>query len=474
MAPVAAKFKRIDFYKKLPSDFVEGTLAGAWISMLAAVLIGMLLLLELSSFMALQKDEELVIDNSPEGDLLKISFNISFPYVTCELATVDVSDALGKKRMNLTKTIHKTPVDANLVRQGWTEQEKARIQPKYDRDYAWWQHVDISTPLDKKEFAATLHRYPLVVVNFYAPWCPFCRRMEPSWEAATQAVHDKYPEESDGRIRFAKVDCTKEQQLCKDHFVTAFPSIRVFRKAHDDVMVNGQHTHEAYTGDRTKEAFEQFADSLVPSAGQPQLKHAQLKSAPKASGCNVAGFVLVKKVPGSIHFMDHADFFSFGLTGIDLTHTIHWFYFGARPSPNGYYQLQRLHPMGLHPDWLDKLKGRTFSSESLEHTHEHYLKVVRTTVEPLNGRHPGVHYDAYEYLANHHSYKRDEHPTVKITYNLSPLQVVVRELPKAWYKFLTTTCAVVGGVFTVAGILDSILHTGLSAVKKKVEIGKFT
>lgn len=42
-----------------------------------------------------------------------------------------------QKRMNLTKTIHKTPVDANLVRQGWTEQEKARIQPKYDRDYTW-------------------------------------------------------------------------------------------------------------------------------------------------------------------------------------------------------------------------------------------------------------------------------------------------------------------------------------------------
>lgn len=39
--------------------------------------------------------------------------------------------------MNLTKTIHKTPVDSNLVRQGWTEQEKARIQPKYDRDYQW-------------------------------------------------------------------------------------------------------------------------------------------------------------------------------------------------------------------------------------------------------------------------------------------------------------------------------------------------
>lgn len=68
-----------------------------------------------------------------------------------------------------------------------------------------WQHVDITKPLDKKDFGAVLHRYPLVVVNFYAPWCPFCRRMEPSWEAATQTVHDKYPEETDGRIRFAKV-----------------------------------------------------------------------------------------------------------------------------------------------------------------------------------------------------------------------------------------------------------------------------
>jgi hypothetical protein len=53
--------------------------------------------------------------------------------------------------------------------------------------------------------------------------------------------------------------------------------------------LQGQHTHEAYTGDRTKEAFETFADSLVPTAGQPEVKHVDLKSAPRASGCNVAG-----------------------------------------------------------------------------------------------------------------------------------------------------------------------------------------
>ena len=51
------------------------------------------------------------------------------------------------------------------------------------------------------------------------------------------------------------------------------------------------------------------------------------------------------------------------------------------------------------------------------------------------------------------------------------MQVLVKELPKQWYHFLTTLCAIVGGVFTVCGILDSI---SFSAVKmmKKVELGK--
>ncbi len=46
-----------------------------------------------------------------------------------------------------------------------------------------------------------------VVVNFYAPWCPWCQRLEPTWEAVTQEVHQKYPD-ADGRIRFAKARAT--------------------------------------------------------------------------------------------------------------------------------------------------------------------------------------------------------------------------------------------------------------------------
>ena len=49
----------------------------------------------------------------------------------------------------------------------------------------------------------------------------------------------------------------------------------------------------------------------------------------------------------------------------------------------------------------------------------------------------------------------------QFSYALSPVQIIVAEQRRAWYHFVTTTCAVVGGVFTVAGILDGIFHTSV-------------
>ena len=58
-----------------------------------------------------------------------------------------------------------------------------------------------------------------------------------------------------------------------------------------------------------------------------------------------------------------------------MTHVVHGFYFGTRPTPRKYYELKKLHPLGLNPEWLDKLHGQEFFSEHTQHTHEHYLQV---------------------------------------------------------------------------------------------------
>jgi hypothetical protein len=60
---------------------------------------------------------------------------------------------------------------------------------------------------------------------------------------------------------------------------------------------------------------------------------------------------------------------------MNMTHVVHGFYFGTRPTPRKYYELKKLHPLGLNPEWLDKLHGQEFFSEHTQHTHEHYLQV---------------------------------------------------------------------------------------------------
>jgi hypothetical protein len=50
------------------------------------------------------------------------------------------------------------------------------------------------------------------------------------------------------------------------------------------------------------------------------------------------------------------------------------------------------------------------------------LQVVLTTIEPRGGRR-GSAYDAYEYIANSHTYLSDNQPTAKFSYKLSAVQV---------------------------------------------------
>ena len=47
-----------------------------------------------------------------------------------------------------------------------------------------------------------------------------------------------------------------------------------------------------------------------------------------------------------------------------------------------------------------------------------------------------------------------------------------KEYRKPFSHFLTDLCAIVGGVFTVAGIIDTLLYNAEKNFKAKMEIGK--
>ena len=52
----------------------------------------------------------------------------------------------------------------------------------------------------------------------------------------------------------------------------------------------------------------------------------------------------------------------------------------------------------------------------------------------------------------------DKLPAVFFHYELSPIMVKLQQERRALGPFLTGLCAIVGGVFTVAGMIDKTLH----------------
>jgi hypothetical protein len=50
--------------------------------------------------------------------------------------------------------------------------------------------------------------------------------------------------------------------------------------------------------------------------------------------------------------------------------------------------------------------------------------------------------------------------------------VIYAESRKSFTSFLTGVCAIVGGVLTLAGLLDTFFYSAEHVLKRKVELGK--
>ncbi|CAI5461138.1 unnamed protein product [Closterium sp. Yama58-4] len=485
-----AKLKAIDFYRKIPRDLTEASFSGASLSIVAATTMIFLFIAELNSFLKVSTTTQVIVDQSQNGELLRINFNFSFPALSCEFASVDVTDVLGTARYNLSKTVRKYPIDAagNWVgpehhpdplpvpeKHGEDSNETTEeVHQKMAED--GHEYVG-SLVLNKDNFDHFAHEYQILVVNFFAPWCPWCQRLEPAWEKAATVLNRKYHPDYDGRIRFAKIDCTIYQDVCRDNHIQGFPSIRIFRKGMDLRMhgEHGEHDHESYYGERDAESLVAFAESLVPSAtvGRPTAaedSHQHVKRrAPKSGGCNIEGFVLVKKVPGNLMITAHSTAHSFDAATMNMTHSIHRFSFGRQLTRRKQELVARLRPYVPAP--VGRLEGHSFHSNHDNVTHEHFMQIVLTEVHPLGVSRKDSSLHSYDYTAHSHTLQAPTVPVSRFHYELSPMQVLIVETRRPFFHFITNLCAIIGGVFTVAGIIDGMFHNALSMLKK-VELGK--
>jgi len=73
------------------------------------------------------------------------------------------------------------------------------------------------------DFEQTVNPENLILVEFYAPWCGHCKALAPQYDEASLILKDK-------GITLAKVDCVDQADLCQQHGVSGYPTLKIFRK----------------------------------------------------------------------------------------------------------------------------------------------------------------------------------------------------------------------------------------------------
>lgn len=82
----------------------------------------------------------------------------------------------------------------------------------------------------------------------FAPWCGHCKALAPEYEEAATTLKEK-------NIALAKIDCTEEADLCKEHGVEGYPTLKVFRGLDSVTPYSGQRKAPAIVSYMTKQSM---------------------------------------------------------------------------------------------------------------------------------------------------------------------------------------------------------------------------
>ncbi|EFJ50127.1 hypothetical protein VOLCADRAFT_80399 [Volvox carteri f. nagariensis] len=188
-------------------------------------------------------------------------------------------------------------------------------------------------------------------------------------------------------------------------------------------------------------------------------------------GCHMWGMLEVNKVAGNFHFapgrsyqqgsMHVHDIAPFGDAVIDFRHTVNKLSFGA-PYP------------GMKNP-LDNAKAG-YKSAAATGMYQYFLKVVPTSYTGIDNKTLAT--NQFSVTENFRESSQGGAgktlPGVFFFYDLSPIKVRIVEHSSSFLSFLTSVCAIVGGVFTVSGIVDAFIYTSTRLIRKKMELGKFS
>lgn len=428
----------------------------------------------LSETMAFAKSKiatSITVDENREPQI-RLNFNITMMDLHCDFVSVDVWDALGTNRQNVTKNVDKWQIDAEGQRRifgGRNREAREVVHDEHDRTLEEMHAEDgvHAVELTEGNFDEFMQANDMAFVDMFAPWCVWCQRLAPTWEKFAQEV-----KKENMPIGVGKIDCMAQANLCRKQKVMAFPTLRWFQA--------GEPVTPDYKMDRTVDALVGFAKRKLEmderykkwqeTAGEGSDEEKKRKlfqnSRPEHPGCQVSGHLMVNRVPGNFHIEAKSKNHNLNAAMTNLTHRVNHLSFGDPIDEKSRKSKRILKQVPEEHRQFSPMDDSMYHTADFHQAYHHYIKVVSTHLN-MGASGSANSMVTYQFLEQSQIvyYDVNNVPEARFSYDLSPMSVVVEKQGRKWYDYLTSLCAIIGGTFTTLGLIDATLYRVLKPKK---------
>ena len=188
--------------------------------------------------------------------------------------------------------------------------------------------------------------------------------------------------------------------------------------------------------------------------------------------CQLVGSLYMNRAPGHFFIQATSPHHDVDPHSANLSHVIHHLSFhpisaaeaAAAEDPNHVPQpLVSSEPLSI-PDFVPShyvkavapLDGHAFVVPEIHQSWHHYLKLVSTNA------------DRYHVMPSSQvSLYRDDHvPEAKFVLDISPIAIQWRTQHQPWYSYITSLMAILGGTFTVVGMLEYVVSSASRQIRQ--------